>query len=103
MMRPQRVGEGADHELIAGLLGAAVVVDDMRDLLAWIADDAGSGEPPAASSDLADALLGVAALIAGIDRRSPIAGGGDPDGERRALDGDDPPPAAPRIARDLLR
>jgi hypothetical protein len=99
MMRPQRVGEGADHELIAGLLGAAVVVDDMRDLLAWIADDA-SGEPPAASSELADALLGVAALIAAIHRWAPDPP--DPH-ERRALDGDDRPLAAPRIARDLLR
>ena len=96
MMRPQRVGDGADHQLIAGLLGAAVVLDDLRDLLAWIADDAGSGEPPAASSELADALLGAAAIVAGIDCSAPDHQ------DRRAL-GDAPLPAARRVIEDLLR
>ena len=94
MMRPQRVGDGADHELIAGLLGAAVVLDSLRDLLAWIADDTGSGEPPAASSELADALLGAAAILAAIDRWA---------GWAREAPDDAPLPAAPRVIEDLLR
>jgi hypothetical protein len=69
MMRPQRIDEGADRELLAGLLGAKVVLDGVGDLLAWITADAAGGAPPGADSRLIDVLLGLAAISAALDRQ----------------------------------
>jgi hypothetical protein len=68
MMRPQRIGGGADHELILGLLGAKVVLDDLRALLAWAAAAGEASEPATNASDLVDVLLGVAALASSLER-----------------------------------
>lgn len=85
MMRPQRINEGADHELILGMLGAHIVLDELRDLLAWIA--AGDMDDPANPTDLVDSLLGIAALGASLGDLPPARH--DPADTDDTLDADD--------------
>jgi hypothetical protein len=104
MMRPKRVGAGADHELVVGLVGARAVLDDLGDLLAWLTADAGGGVPSAKPSELVDALLGLVAIAAAIDRwpADPF----DPHascGLRETHDRDPTAPAGAPGTEDLLR
>ena len=105
MIRPQRIDAGADHELILGVLGAQVVLEELRGLIAWLA--ACDASEPANPPELVDALLGIAALGADLDRQPPAAH--DPLDDDAPLEGDDPldadahPPSRPSGHGDLLR
>lgn len=102
MMRPQQIGSGVDHELLVGLLGAKVVLDDVRGLIAWLAEAYRPDDPPAVTPELVDVLVGLASLVTVIDRQlASAASAGGP--ERPEPDDGDPERGAPLTLEDLLR
>ena len=76
MIRPRR-GAGADPLLITGVLGAAVVLRQLRVLVAELAADGaapdagGDGDGDADPGDVVDVVLGLAALAAAVDHQVP--------------------------------
>jgi len=73
VIRPRR-GSAADPLLVTGVLGAAAVLRRLRALLSELAEDGdrGAGDPrDAAVAEVVDVLLGLAALVAAIERQLP--------------------------------
>jgi hypothetical protein len=100
MIPPRRAETAADPVLLAGVLGAAAVLGELRAILAGLARDGdGPGGGGEADDEVVDVVLGLAALADAVARRLP-----DERGAPRSNDGDGAPRAPIELpVAELLR